>query len=329
MKRLTNSSNLFIRKGIVMMNRISYFFILMILSSNISIADESLNQQLREAASEGNTAFVSELVGKGADIDAPGKYGKTPLMFAAELGKTDTIAILLSHDANVNARTKSGSTALTFAAENGHASITAMLVQLGANVHDRTRAGWNSLMIASKNGYDIIVAQLLEFGADVRSSDRKGNSAMMYAIKEGHPKVIKTLFQYSDLVAPCLPNHQGVTPMMAAIDNNQQEIFDILLPVSENLKFKDKYGANALHYAAESGKLSFVKSLINKGNVDINSQDDDGDSPLIEAVEKGSVEIVSYLLSKGADVSLKTTGGKTAKDIATEKGNAEVLKLFE
>ena len=298
------------------------------LMTNAWAANQSLDQQLRDAASDGNTNLVTTLIEKGASIDAPGKYGKTPLMYAAELGNTDIIGVLLSHNADVNARTKSGSTALTFAAENGHASVTALLVQLGANVHDRTRAGWNSLMIAAKNGYDVIVAQLLEFGADVRSSDRKGNSAMMYAIQAGHPKVIKTLFQYSDLVAPCVPNNEGITPLMAAIDNKQQEIIDVLLPVSKNLSFIDKYGAGVLHYAVANDNLKLVESLLGEKEIKINLQDEDGITPLIEAVELGSEALVTLLLANGADKLLKSTKGKTAQQLAEEKGKQNIVNLL-
>lgn len=299
------------------------------LSSNAWPANDALDEQLRDAAVDGNIELVSTLIDDGANVDAPGKYGKTPLMYAAESGNTDAIALLLSHDANVNARTSSGSTALTFAAENGHESVTAMLVHFGADVHDRTRAGWDSLMIAAKNGYALIVAQLLEFGADVRSSDRKGNSAMLYAIEAGHTDVIKTLFEYSDLVAPCLPNHQGLTPLMSAIDNEQSEIFDILLPVSSNLDFTDKYGAGVLHHAADSGNLDVVKSLmgIEKLNADI--QDDDGNTALMDAVESGNVEIAAYLLSAGVDTSLKNQSDKNASQIAMDSGEPELVALFK
>jgi len=315
----------------VFMNSIKLiiFSLLLVTASWAATSNSSLDQQLRDAASEGNTDVLTALIEKGANIDAPGKYGKTPLMYAAELGNINVIGILLSHNANVNARTASGSTALTFAAENGHASVTAMLVQFGANVHDRTRAGWNSLMIAAKNGYDVIVAQLLEFGADVRSSDRKGNSAMMYAIQAGHTKVIHTLFKYSDLVAPCLPNNQGITPLMAAIDNKQQEIIDILLPVTKNLDFVDKYGASVLHYAVSTNNLKLVKSLIGMKGVTINLQDEDGATPLLEAVEIGAVSIVSFLLKNGVDINLKNNEGKTAQQLAEEKGNKEIIELFK
>lgn len=330
MQSLSNSLFTVERNGMsVFMRFLVCFFFSFLLLNNVWAASLALDQELREAASEGDKKRLTSLIEKGANIDAPGKYGKTPLMYAAELGNTDVIGVLLSHNAAVNARTKSGSTALTFASENGHESVTAMLVQLGANVHDRTRAGWNSLMIAAKNGHDVIVAQLLEFGADVRSSDRKGNSAMMYAIEAGHPKVIKTLFKYSDLVAPCVPNNQGVTPLMAAIDNNQQEIIDVLLPVSKNLDFKDKYGASVLHYAVAKSNPKLVETLIGMKGVDINLQDEDGTTALIEAVEVGSNSIVSFLLAKGANKTLKNKAGKTALQLAEETRKQDIISLLK
>lgn len=130
-----------------------------------------------------------------------------------------------------------------------------------------------------------------------------------YAIQAGHPKVIKTLFQYSDLVAPCVPNNEGITPLMAAIDNKQQEIIDVLLPISKNLSFIDKYGAGVLHYAVANNNLKLVESLLGSKEIKINLQDEDGITPLIEAVEQGSEALVTLLLPNGADKLLKTEKG--------------------
>ncbi|KAG1665692.1 Ankyrin [Nymphon striatum] len=270
---------------------------------------------------------VSELIRKGANIDAPAKYGKRPLMFAAESGDTDIVAVLLSFGAEVNARTKSGSTALTFAVENGHAQISGLLIELGANVHDRTRTGFNPLMIAAKRGDAVIVAQLLAFGADVRSSDRKGNSALMHAIKAGHTEVVKTLFKYSNQVAPSVPNNAGLTPLMVAIDKEQNKSIEILLGKITNINFQDNFGAAALHYAAARNNLDVVKYLVVNG-ANINLQDEDGSTPLIAAVKAGHAETVSYLLASGADITIKDTSDKTAQLIAKEEKKQAILDLF-
>lgn len=301
---------------------------LYLFSSSIAWANSSLDQQLRDAASGGTTEQVSDLIRQGAKIDAPGKFGKRPLMFAAEAGDAGIVAVLLSYGAEVNARTKSGSSALTLAAENGHAQVTALLIELGANVHDRTRAGRDPLMISAKRGDHIIVAQLLKFGADVRSSDRKGNSALMHAIKAGHSEVVKTLFRYSDRLAPCVPNNAGLTPLMVAINKKQHEVINILLTKIKNVNFQDNFGASALHYAATTGNHEIIQYLVEQRQADINLQDQEGSTPLIEAVKAGHTKAVSQLLTNGADKNLKNSTGKTAQQFAQENNKPAILKLL-
>ena len=52
-------------------------------------------------------------------------------------------------------------------------------------------------------------------------------------------------------------------------------------------------------------------------------------TPLIEAADKGHVEIVRVLLAAGAKKDKITAGGKTALSRATSKGHQEIVQLLQ
>ena len=54
-----------------------------------------------------------------------------------------------------------------------------------------------------------------------------------------------------------------------------------------------------------------------------------GEKALIDAAKKGDIATVKTLLNRGADVNLKCNIGKSAKMLATEKGQTEVIELLK
>uniref|UniRef100_A0A8P0TRM7 Myotrophin n=2 Tax=Canis lupus familiaris TaxID=9615 RepID=A0A8P0TRM7_CANLF len=70
-------------------------------------------------------------------------------------------------------------------------------------------------------------------------------------------------------------------------------------------------GRKPLHYAADCGQLEILEFLLLKG-ADINAPDKHHITPLLSAVYEGHVSCVKLLLSKGADKTVKGPDGLTA-----------------
>jgi len=66
-----------------------------------------------------------------------------------------------------------------------------------------------------------------------------------------------------------------------------------------------------LHSSAKSGEYANVEILVEKG-VDVNAQDNDGDTALMTASRGGYLDVVQLLIDAGVDVNAKNDSGETA-----------------
>ena len=67
-------------------------------------AHAGMNEDLLQAAREGNISQVTELIRKGADVNAKDdEYGFTSLIKAAANGHTNIVKLLLDKGADINA----------------------------------------------------------------------------------------------------------------------------------------------------------------------------------------------------------------------------------
>ena len=76
--------------------------------------------------------------------------------------------------------------------------------------------------------------------------------------------------------------------------------------------------------AVVKGDKALVKKVLSWASVDINSQNEDGETPLIKAaLTAKDTTLLQYLVEQGADKKLTTSLGETAYDLAKEN---EALK---
>ncbi|MBW3534289.1 MAG: ankyrin repeat domain-containing protein [Gemmatimonadetes bacterium] len=74
--------------------------------------------------------------------------------------------------------------------------------------------------------------------------------------------------------------------------------------------------AGGFHRGAPDGWLPAVKYLVEELGADVNARDANGFSPLHHAAARGDVEVIRFLVEKGADVTLVSRRGKTTADMA-------------
>merc|ERR1711874_650143 len=93
-------------------------------------------------------------------------------------------------------------------------------------------------------------------------------------------------------------------------------------------------GSSVLHYLAVSQTpeaLEVVKLLLENGSdqLDTNAVDWDGYTALMRAASVGDYGIVEYLLTRGADISVKEPNyEKNAEKIAEELAHGKIVDLL-
>ncbi|WP_165393843.1 ankyrin repeat domain-containing protein [Cardinium endosymbiont of Bemisia tabaci] len=82
-----------------------------------------------------------------------------------------------------------------------------------------------------------------------------------------------------------------------------------------------------LHVVVKNGDVQAVEALLNNPEVDVNSKDKDGLTPLHVAACEGHVEVVKELLAtKDIQLNLKDKDDKIPLHMAAQEGHVEVVK---
>ena len=133
-----------------------------------------------------------------AELSAAEEYGHghTPLMQAALDGNTERVKELIHRGADINQRDDNGRTALMFAVINMHYETMKVLLEYGADVNVKSNEGGTALMGAALAGDLRMVQALLDKGADVHARlFETSESAVTLAARHGHAEIARLLSQ--------------------------------------------------------------------------------------------------------------------------------------
>ena len=169
------------------------------------------------------------------------------------------------------------------------------------------------------------IRQAIKNGAKIEGQDQKyGWTPLMHmAAVATKPSTIKTLVQLGAQVEAQSADG-GETPLIcAALNNSNTAIFDMLVKLGAKVDTPSEYnGLTPLRAACiRKGNLKTVVFLIKHG-ANVNATDRWGRTALMTAAkENSSLAIIEYLLSKGADKSLKDSSGNAAYKYLSKNKN--------
>jgi len=142
--------------------------------------------------------------GARAEVNAMGKFGRTPLHLASASGCADLVKLLIRYDAKVNVSDTFGYTPLHYAAAAGYLHILAEIIEEEQNIFE-------GFPRACATEYTDIVEVLLIHGANVNAKNNKGVTPLHFAVSSGDVKIVKMLIKYGAYVNA--RDDEGNTPL--------------------------------------------------------------------------------------------------------------------
>ena len=262
----------------------------------------------------------------GPAVNAPGRLGLTPLMYASAFGSHEALEILLDKGADVKAKDPRDSTALHYAAWN--AARTNLLLSRGADPNALSKLGRTPLLVAASSPTGApVIPIFLEKGANPMLRDALGFNLLQPAAI-GNTQVAAMLLEKGFALKDGT-DRGGFTPLHLAVIGNNIPSVRLLLskgadPNSANtFAGKVKFGPVGLQgitplmFASNIGSAEIVTLLLDAG-ANPNQQDVRGMTPLMYALssDKQNLAAAKLLLARGAKLDLKMKSGDTVADWA-------------
>jgi len=210
------------------------------------------------------------------------------------------------------------------------------------DVNLRTSKGLTPIHLAAIVGSLQVINILLEKGADIDAScdfgDFSNITPLVCAVIWGrhHREVIIYLVERGANVDVKITAGNDILTLSELAGVHGQEFRHMInaLERTRELISAAKVGdLGLLKRAIRAGKDFDTKDSAEAVEFDINSQDSSKEGKKRTALHwacfEGNVDCVSELLQSGADVNVTDINGKTAKQLAEEKGHTAVLQAFE
>ncbi|KAJ1524679.1 hypothetical protein HK096_001153, partial [Nowakowskiella sp. JEL0078] len=264
------------------------------------------------------------LVGQGADVNAANNDGETPIFLAALMGNWRYVRILIEAGATVNCLTKQNRSLLHVVNEEPLMMSSFLSAYGTPNIPDNE--GLTPLMYAAMQGYRNNVKLLLQAGADVNLKNNNGNA--LHLSLESKSIVDQLLKVGIDVNTS---NSSGETPLILAVKGD--EIFTVgiiksLIDLGANTRVTSSDGDTLLHLAIFSKRHDIFEFLLENDFVDVNAQNNKGETPLHIAVWQMSSHIVELLLNKETDVNVVNKDGVTPLLMAVQNGCWKLVTLL-
>ncbi|RYE22911.1 MAG: ankyrin repeat domain-containing protein, partial [Sphingobacteriaceae bacterium] len=147
------------------------------------------------------------------------------------------------------------------------ASIAYLLSQPGNEVSKLTHDGRTYLHWAANRGNTDLVEYLLKKGSKVNIVDSHGSTPLLFAAGSGqqNTKIYDLIIAHGDDLKKDV-SPEGANALLLAISNDKDfALTNYFVSKGLSLNSTDAAGNNAFSYAAKSGNLDLLKSLVQKG----------------------------------------------------------------
>jgi len=291
-----------------------------LLDAGAPIDDRSMSgvSPLHLASGYERLEVLSLLLEKGATVDIGDMRGATPLQHG--VASLDIVKALLERGADPNARRRDGATAVHAAASLGNAEVLRFLVQRGGLAASATEDGVTPLLVAAT---DETLIDALADASDLKKAltipgpatdsiithsreEKKGDAPLSMAVRKGARASAKRLLKMG--ADPNLKSEDsGCSSLHFAANNDDGHLVEALVKHGAlvDAASEELGGSTPLYIAATRGATSAAVALLDAG-ADPNLAIDNGETPLLAAIEGDFIQVVRALLSEEAEAPVRT-----------------------
>jgi ankyrin repeat protein len=267
---------------------------------------------IHQAAICGNYIILKKCIQDGVDCNLCSSFGMTPLHYASRAGHLDLVKYLVSNGATLSATDTKGLTAIQYARDGNHEEIVRWLTEYEQKTKPSQKKSTSSSSSSSFFFSCLPVSALaptpLSSIPPTQVPQKKPAAARLSTTGTGNGNGSSRTGNGST----------GETNSSSNSNSNKSHTED------------DKSQEILLCNYCTQGDLLEVKKLLQSGNAHINAVSSPGNrTPLHCACLSGNLQLVSYLLTNGANMNAQNLGGLTPLHIACDRNLSEIcLKLI-
>ncbi|KAL8785693.1 MAG: hypothetical protein Q9195_008539 [Heterodermia aff. obscurata] len=231
--------------------------------------------------------------------------GSNSLIYAADNGSAELIHFLIDQGVDWNFPTERGDTPCEMLWDRAYGGMfgedgSAIVRKVARRNDDLDDMGFSTLHKIILGVVYKDLRMVLEATTDlVNTADSRGRTPLHWAVLCNDAVAVETLLEFE--ADPNITDSSGY----AAIDFARSSLtckllLDAKAQVRPNPRKKNRC---ALHYAVIGGAAAEVIDLLIDAGVDVNVTDIDGETPLINAIFWGRIEMARRLIERGADVN--------------------------